>query len=501
MVTRIAANTSAGVTGLANTHPGALVADRPVWLCLGYLAVMLYASTVIGPVGPNFVPLDPAEALHHFLATRLVSNGSDQRADWVGNLLMLIPFGGLVAGTIWPRRRRLQLPAAILALMICATAILAIKYLQLFFPPRTVTLNYIVAQGVGAMIGVGGFVVWHGRIGPSASRQDPVAALVMVLRLYTAGLLIFLLMPLDFALNAEDLWSQADRLPDTVLALPGAGRPVVVRVGVVIMAAAAFIPVGMLLVFVKTDTNQVRRKPWPATALGLALTTGVFLLSTLVMGATPTLASIPLRTCGIVMGVVALRWLVRQDMTRLRLRLRGLVPWMVAPYLLALLQVNQVLSLHWQTPHDAIAAAYPLGILPLFDYYIVSKAAAAKNIVGHVLLYLPIGVALWLRDGSPDRAQWGGRAFFWAAVLAFGIETARYLRPGLEGDINAVAVAGLAAMLAERSMPAVWAMLTTLARQSAPSDAGSGFKRHWDSRRSAVRRDHHPVPAAEIEEY
>jgi VanZ family protein len=485
------------VTGSASMRGKTPIACRPGWLCLGYLAVMLYASTIVGPAGPHFVFSDPARAFVRFLATPFVNNGSDQRADWIGNLLMLVPFGVLSAATTRPQRHLLRLPAAIGALLICATTILAIKYLQLFFPPRTVTLNYIVAQGVGAMIGVAVFAVWNSRIEPSAGRRNPVAALVLVLRLYVVALLIFLLMPLDFALNAEDFRAQVERLPDTMLALPGAGRPAAVRAIVLGMAAAAFVPVGMLLVFVKTGIYRVQRGLGAVTALGLAFTTGIYLLSTLVMGATPTLASIPLRTVGILMGAVALRGLVRQDMTRLRQRLRGLVPWMIPPYLLALLLVNRLLSLHWLTPHDAIANANQLGMLPLYDYYIVSKAAAASNIVGHALLYLPIGAALWLRDGG----ERGGRAFVLAALLSFGIEAGRYFRPGLEGDINAVAVAGLSAMLAMRSMPALWSMLTTLTRQSASSQSGSNTKRHWDKRGSAASREGPVVSAGEIEEY
>lgn len=60
-----------------------------------YGLLILYSSTVIGPAGPNFIFLDPAEALRRFSAIRFVEHGSDQRADWIGNLLMLVPFDSL----------------------------------------------------------------------------------------------------------------------------------------------------------------------------------------------------------------------------------------------------------------------------------------------------------------------------------------------------------------------------------------------------------------------
>ena len=81
------------------------------WLCLGYGVFMLYSSTIVGPLGFHFVSLDPIQALHRFLTIRFVANGSDQRADWVGNLLMLVPFGFLTTATVWPRRPALRLPA------------------------------------------------------------------------------------------------------------------------------------------------------------------------------------------------------------------------------------------------------------------------------------------------------------------------------------------------------------------------------------------------------
>ena len=91
-------------------------------LCLVYAVTMLYSSTIIGPTGVNFVYRDPVEAFWFFLGTPYVAHGSDQRADWMGNLLMLVPFGFLVTGLVWPRRAVARLPAALCAILICIAA-------------------------------------------------------------------------------------------------------------------------------------------------------------------------------------------------------------------------------------------------------------------------------------------------------------------------------------------------------------------------------------------
>ena len=62
------------------------------WAAL-YAVCVVYSSVVLGPLGLHFVPADPAEQWQHFLATPFLDNGSDQRPDWVANLLLTVPLG------------------------------------------------------------------------------------------------------------------------------------------------------------------------------------------------------------------------------------------------------------------------------------------------------------------------------------------------------------------------------------------------------------------------
>jgi hypothetical protein len=192
------------------------------------------------------------------------------------------------------------------------------------------------------------------------------------------------------------------------------------------------------------------------------ITTVIFALTMLVIGAYPVMASIVYRTCGIVAGAGAILWLTQQDPVALSQHFRRLAPWLAILYLFSLLFVSRLLSAQWLSPKEAIEQLHPLGLLPLFDYYIVSKAEAAKNIVGHAMLYAPIGTLLWMRYDI--RA--GGRAFMTAASMAFLVELGRYFRPGLEGDVNTVVLAGISAMLAARLMPGVWFVLQALRQES-----------------------------------
>ena len=127
------------------------------WLLL-YSLMVAYGSTVIGPKGINYVPMDPSDALREFTKRAFVwvNNGSDQRADWMGNLAMFVPFGFMMLGSVAPRLNR-GIGASIatfVAFLLSVVFLMGVKYAQLFFPPRTVTLNYMVAQASGALIGI-----------------------------------------------------------------------------------------------------------------------------------------------------------------------------------------------------------------------------------------------------------------------------------------------------------------------------------------------------------
>ncbi len=443
--------------------------ERFVILALLYALMIAYASTIVGPTGLNFVPLDPGEALQRFLATPYVHNGSDQRADWMGNLTMLVPFGFLLAGSLWPSGRgRGRAMAAVAAFGLSLILILAVKYAQLFFPPRTVTLNYIMAQSIGAAVGIGLFAATHSRLASVlwGRMGGGLEHLVVALQIYTAGLVLFLLMPLDFALSGDDLAMQIGRLPDVLTALPGAGRPLVVRGVLLLASTAALVPVGMLLTVRQDRRAVVGRSVAAATARGILWMIALFLVSTLVISGSPTLVSIVYRSVGIATGAALMQALSRADLARLRRRLTGTVPLLAVAYLGLLLMVNGLLATHWLSLGQAMSMGEPRALIPGFDYYIVTKAEAAKNIVGHAVMYAPVGVMLWLRRRSAAAAAGS------AVLLALIVEVARYFRPGLEGDINAVGVAGFAAWLTAALMPAVWAMLESIGRPTPASPPG-----------------------------
>jgi len=343
--------------------------------------------------------------------------------------------------------------------------VIAVKYLQLFFPPRTVSLNYIEAQSLGSLLGVALFWVSADRLFPvlrgiSGPGSRP---LLIVCGIYGVALFLFYLFPFDFALSSEDFRERSAALPNMLLSWTGEGRSPTLRAVVVLADTVATIPLGVLLAL-----KSRRRSLFRIAVTGLVMMSMVTVLTMLVLTATPSLIAILYRTVGIVIGAAMLTWAERQDPVRWRNLLARLVPLMIPPYLLAVAFVNDLLSPQWRRMSEALTAFDEFGLLPLYHHYIVSKARAAESVAVHLLTFAPIGVMVALRRGGRRAEIWAAAVL--AAVLSFGVELGRWFKPGLQPDFSNVIIAAAAAGIAAKLTPAFWSMLEgeTFAKPTAP---------------------------------
>ena len=121
------------------------------WLTLGYSAFVIYGSLV--PLHFQRQPLEAAWA--YFQRIPYLDLGIGSRADWVANILLFVPLAFLWLGVLWPRRSRIgQAIVSGVVLLGGVGLSAAIEFTQIFFPPRTVSLNDIIAETLGTIIGI-----------------------------------------------------------------------------------------------------------------------------------------------------------------------------------------------------------------------------------------------------------------------------------------------------------------------------------------------------------
>jgi VanZ family protein len=116
---------------------------------LAYAVFVVYGSLV--PLAFRYRPL--MAAWDAFLQTPYLHLGLGSRADWVANILLYIPLGFLATGWIAAASRSRGVAAGVVVLVFCVLLAVGVEFAQLYFPPRTVSLNDIVAESSGRFWG------------------------------------------------------------------------------------------------------------------------------------------------------------------------------------------------------------------------------------------------------------------------------------------------------------------------------------------------------------
>lgn len=176
---------------------------------LFYLAFVIYGSLV--PLDYHYRSLD--EAWRIFTTIRYRELGIESRADWVANILLMIPLSFIWLGVIWRRHKPgWQVLSALFILAACIALSVFIEFAQVYFPPRTVSINDIVAETLGALIGVISWIL----LGPGVMKwlaEFPATRGIAqisrrLLYLYLFGFFLYNLLPLDLTLSLTDLYDK-----------------------------------------------------------------------------------------------------------------------------------------------------------------------------------------------------------------------------------------------------------------------------------------------------
>lgn len=421
---------------------------------LAYLLFIVYGSLL--PFDQNGLAF--ATAWENFQHIRLLQLGVADRADWVANLLLYIPFGFMLCGWLLGKQRNplALLSATLAALLMSAALALGVEFLQQFFPPRTVSLNDIYAEFAGAALGI---VLWP-VIGARLMRLvrtifqggEPVrqAALTAYALVYVA----MILFPYDFLLSSSEWQTRlaSDKLG--WLFASNCGHSCVLRL---IPEMLTIAPLGMLsaLVF-----GPLRRIP-----LTLAVVVGL-LIGALIEGLQLTIASgigqgasVGAKALGIVVGVALIQSTRGMDWRWARHYIQSFVVLASVPYLSALAWLNHWFSARWLGWPEGWVRLSEIHFLPFYYHYYTTEAVALVSLLFQMGIYFPVGAGFWLWRWA-DSSHQPNRTFVWpimvAGILASVIEAGKLFIPQHHPDPTNVLIAAVAAMMACRLLDLIF---------------------------------------------
>jgi VanZ family protein len=409
-------------------------------LWIAFAAFIAYLSFV--PF--RFQPLGFDEALARFAQIRYLDLGAGNRADWVANILMFVPLGWLAAAVFVPHPRgRFDLAAVIPSLIVGAAWAVAVEFGQVFFSGRTVSINDILAEVIGTLLGASLWSAFGAR-----SRQWWLALLQgghvtanAVLGGYLFAYLVLSLSPFDFVISAEELAHKAaSNLHGWWMAPVSCGpTPCAVKL---LVETAAVLPFGWWLA-----TRRHGGGLLGAALLGAALGLLIELAQFVLVSGTSQGASVLSRAVGVALGaqlhelrhrVLAIDW-ARWG--------RPLVLAALLPYLAAVAYVAGWFGNRWLGLDAGLARAGQIQWLPFFYQYFSTEQALIRSTLVHLFLYAPVGVGVWLwgrRNGSAS----GWVAALLAAALALVAESGKLFVRGKHPDFTDVLFAVVAAWTA-----------------------------------------------------
>jgi glycopeptide antibiotics resistance protein len=364
-------------------------------MALFFLAVATYGSLV--PL--NYTPVPWEEAVAKLRAARWESLASVGRTDFVANVLLFVPLGYLFMAALCVDRPRLvALPAAVLVLpLLCAFSV-SIEFTQLWFPPRVMSVNDMVGETTGAVIGAAVWAVAGQRL--TARARAMWSALgrrgfaARLLPFYLAFLVIAHVMPLDLTISPAELWH---KYKDGRIVLEPFGAPGNEPADLATKAlwnTAYFLPVGWLFAGLDGRWRVTGRR---AVAAGLLVAGGVEFLQLFVVTRYADVTDVFTGTLAIAAGWASARsWQARGA------RLPG--PGLRAVVLLAWIGVLVVVN--WypfdfrQEAAQWRSAMSSVPLVPFADLYPGSDYHAFDQVLTKTLLFLPVGGLLARRGRS-----------------------------------------------------------------------------------------------------
>ena len=429
-------------------HPTAAAAwrvpERGAWL-LVWVGFVVYGSLL--PFDFRPVPLSEAAAL--FRQMPMLSLDAAQRGDWVANGVLYLPVGALGFAALGGHRcsgLRCAL-AAIGAAGVGLALAAGVEFAQVFFPPRTVSRNDLLAEALGTLLGV--LLAWYSapwlRGLLQAWRRHGPRYRAGALAVLAVGYLALAVFPFDFLVTAAE-WRSKIAGPQVGgwMAAAAAQEPwlrLLARLGGELLT---MIPLGWLLAARRVPAGAGVRR---AAAAGAGFGVLVELLQAATVSGVAQGASVATRAAGAALGA----WLAwragRWEAEDWRLAARRAAPWLLLPFGLALAALAGWFAGPWRSAGDALRrlADGEVSFLPFHYHYLLREGDALFSVAAVSLQYAPLAIAAWAWRLPPAAAA--GAAALAAAVVEAGKLFPHGIRPDPTNVLVAAGAAGVACSL------------------------------------------------------
>lgn len=454
-------------------------------LAIAYTLFVIYGSLV--PL--NFQHHSWHEAVEAFKNIRYLDLGIGSRADWVANILLFVPLAFVWLGALWQSTSMAwRIVAMLFVLLACTSLSIAIEFTQIFFPPRTVSLNDIYAETLGTFIGAS---LWWAT-GTSVTRwylgwrkaEGPMDLAQRLLYGYLFLLFGYNLLPLDLTISPVEIYHKwhAGRIVLIPFTFTNGHDEFAQRLYGFLTDVLIWVPVGMLA---RLTAKRNGRQIWLSLTAAAAL---IEFLQIFVYTRVTDTSTILTASFGSAVGIwLAIRWRTKEpaaEQAKVASNIGGLIAGI-------LLWLALIFAVFWYPFDFRIDGAFVGSRLaeattrvPLALYYFGTEYRAATEVLHKMGFFFPLGILLALfvgriRFGSPS--LWKMAAFAGVGIVAGLVEVGQLFLPGKFADLTDVVLemsggwAGCALAWRISSIHRIWIAPVILSPRHSPWLFTGGF--------------------------
>lgn len=326
----------------------------------------------------------------------------ESRAGWESNLLMYIPPAFFMCGYLhsYQTNKLAKLLGVFFTLIFYGTVIVSIEFFQIYFPPRTVSLNDIIAEFSGVVLGVILWILFGNRFinAWQSIRNGGQPAIFSALIFYVIGHIIFCLLPFDFILSLDILYRKLGNLmanSECNLTL----RCLAKNFAVVIINMPIGILLGLLWGTHKSTTIR------NVLIFGIITSISIELIKFFEASGISQWLSLLTRPLGMGLGLWLLKLHQKKPIWLSQATIKVGISFLILPYLILLAALNGWFSQAWFSWQEAVHQINELQLLPFYYHYYVPEANALSSLIYVAGNYVPIGLGLWLWRALPRRAD------------------------------------------------------------------------------------------------
>jgi glycopeptide antibiotics resistance protein len=415
------------------------------WLTALVLALVLYGSLV--PLHFHFVPL--AEAVDKYRAALDEPVRMESRSDWAANILLFIPLSFLLMATLSVDQRRITAwLAAPLVLCLCTLLSAAIEFTQLYFPPRVTSVNDVVAESVGGLVGISAWLMggqWFTlrlrSFWVNVGGQGSTGSILLV---YIIFLALSHAMPMDLTISPVEIYHKYREGRIRLLPWAGWSAEPFALVQKCVTNIAFFMPVGFLASGLRHPFWRRSRNWLKILGLGLGLAGLIEFLQLfvytrycesldVVTGGLGVLAGWALATSEVPASSPPAFWRTRLPLVAAFARRRAPDSSPGAPRRALLgLWVALLIFVNWQ-PFDfdfslagTASGMERLCLIPFADYQQQDYLSAFDQICSKTAMFMPVGALLVVAGFRQQRPHPGLWMVGLSAVLPSILEAGQF---------------------------------------------------------------------------